>query len=197
MAAHLPLFHDVFKRISASAPPPPQEGAHLHLLRISLAYRGGSLPLVWEVWAQNAPLPEGHYWQTMDDLLARVAALLPPGIEVVVLADRAYDVPPMLDRLAARSWHWVIRYKAHSTTRFCRPSGRPVLRGDPSMPASACSLWDSSSWPMSWSTRIAGTSAGSCLRSTLPVGITNGSVSNADNSSLKLSAHEPQIGRGR
>jgi hypothetical protein len=106
------------------------QGAHVHLLRISLAYRGGSLPLVWAIWAQNTPLPEGHYWQTMDQLLEQVAALLPAGIEVVVLADRAYDVPPMLDRLSARGWHWVIRYKAHSATRFQRADGTELAMKD-------------------------------------------------------------------
>lgn len=96
----------------------------IHLLRIALAYRGGALPLVWAAWEQNVAQPTGFYWQTMDTLLARVAALLPPDLSVIVLADRAYDIPPMLDRLAARGWHWVLRLKAKGSTRFLDVQGR-------------------------------------------------------------------------
>jgi hypothetical protein len=32
-----------------------------------------------------------------------------------LLADRADDIPPLLDRLAALGWDWVIRVKARST----------------------------------------------------------------------------------
>lgn len=32
-----------------------------------------------------------------------------------VLADRAYDVPPVIDRLTASGWDWIIRVKARST----------------------------------------------------------------------------------
>lgn len=99
-------------------------GDRVHLLRIALAYRGGALPLVWAAWEQNVALPDGFYWQTMDQLLAQVAVLLPPGLPVIVLADRAYDIPPMLDRLTARGWHWVIRLKAKGSTRFLDPQGR-------------------------------------------------------------------------
>jgi hypothetical protein len=92
--------------------------AHLHLLRVSLAYRGAVLPLAWTLWRQQPPLPQGYYWREMDRLLARVAALLPPGGAVTVLADRAYDVPPFIDRLTTYGWHWIIRCKANGTGRF-------------------------------------------------------------------------------
>ena len=32
----------------------------IHLLRASLPYWGGSLPLAWELWEQNVPLPAGE-----------------------------------------------------------------------------------------------------------------------------------------
>jgi hypothetical protein len=86
----------------------------LHVLRVSLVYRGSCLPLAWTVWKQQEPLPPGAYWRAVDAVLARVAALLPPGVRVVLLADRAYDVPPLLDRLAAVGWDWIIRLKANS-----------------------------------------------------------------------------------
>ena len=96
----------------------------VHLLRASLAYRGTSLPLAWEVWEQNQAQPEGHYWAAVEAVLARVAALLPPGLPVVVVADRAYDVPAFVDRVAAHGWHWAVRCKANGAMRFRDRTGR-------------------------------------------------------------------------
>jgi hypothetical protein len=96
----------------------------LHLLRVSLAYWGGSLPLAWAVWEQNQPLPAGYYWQTVDALLARVATLLPAGLVVIVVADRAYDIPAFIDRIAAHGWHWVVRCKVGSSLRWQDYQGR-------------------------------------------------------------------------
>lgn len=96
----------------------------VHLLRVSLAYRGGSLPLVWAVWEQNQSQPEGSYWAAVDMVLQRVAALLPLGLEVIVVADRAYDNPPFVDRIAAMGWHWAIRVKAEGSLRFLDHRGR-------------------------------------------------------------------------
>jgi hypothetical protein len=95
-----------------------------HLLRVSLPYWGGAVVLAWAVWEQNVAQPAGHYWAQMDQVLAQVAALLPPGLEVVVVADRAYDIAPFVDRLHARGWHWVIRAKTESSLRFRDARGR-------------------------------------------------------------------------
>jgi hypothetical protein len=86
----------------------------LHVLRLSLAYRGSCLPLAWTVWRHQEKLPHGAYWRSIDQVLARAAAIVPPHLRIVVLADRAYDVPPLLDRLAALGWDWIIRVKARS-----------------------------------------------------------------------------------
>jgi hypothetical protein len=43
---------------------------HVHLLRLSLPYRGGSLPVAWSLWRQNAPLAQGAYWQHIEAVLA-------------------------------------------------------------------------------------------------------------------------------
>ena len=72
----------------------------VHLLRASLPSWGGSLPLAWEVWAQNVPLADGEYWQRVEQVLARVATLLPPGLEVVVVADAFFAIPGFVERLA-------------------------------------------------------------------------------------------------
>lgn len=90
----------------------------IHLFRLSLPYRGGSLPLAWAVWRQNEALAAGAYWDHVDAVLAQAAALLPVGAEVVVVADRAYAVPALIDRLQGRGWHWVLRLTTSGSHRF-------------------------------------------------------------------------------
>lgn len=96
----------------------------LHVLRVSLAYRGSGLPLAWAVWPQQQKLAPGAYWRHVEAALARVQALLPPGVQVVLLADRAYDIPPLIDRLTALGWGWILRVKARSTMRWRAGDGR-------------------------------------------------------------------------
>ena len=86
----------------------------MRLLRLSLTYRGSCVPLAWQVWDGQTKLPRGGYWRHIDAVLDQAAAVLPPGLRVVVVADRAYDVPAVIDRLTARDWDWVIRVKARS-----------------------------------------------------------------------------------
>jgi hypothetical protein len=95
----------------------------LHVVRVSLGYRGSCVPLAWAVWPHQQKLPRGAYWRHLDGVLARAAARLPPGVRVVLLADRAYDVPPLLDRLAALGWDWIIRLKANSMMRWRTDDG--------------------------------------------------------------------------
>jgi hypothetical protein len=91
---------------------------HVHLFRVSLPYWGGSLALAWAIWEQNLPLEDGQYWAKVDEVFARVAAILPQGIEVIVLADRAYDCPPFIDRLSSYGWHFAVRCKAKGSLYF-------------------------------------------------------------------------------
>jgi len=99
-------------------------GARYHLLRVSLLYWGGALPLAWALWEQNTPQPPGHYWAQLDPVLAEVAALLPAGVEVVLVADRAYDVAAFVKRLERYGWHWGIRAKARGALRVRDRRGR-------------------------------------------------------------------------
>jgi hypothetical protein len=95
----------------------------VHLLRLSLSYRGGSVPVAWAVWEQNTPLPPGAYWAAVDRVLEAAAARLPADRPVVVLADRAYAVANLIDRLTARGWSWAIRITTTGRHRF-RPVGQ-------------------------------------------------------------------------
>ena len=101
----------------------------VHLFRVSLAYRGASLPLVWTLWRQNVAQEAGAYWQQIDAVLARVAALLPPGLAVTVVADRAYECPRFIDCIAAYGWHWLVRVKINSDLRFRNQRGVQVRLG--------------------------------------------------------------------
>jgi hypothetical protein len=94
------------------------KAAEVHRFRVSLAYWGGALPLAWAVWAQNVALAAGRYWQEGDRVLAQVAALLPAGARVGVLADRAYGVPAFLDRLDAYGWSWIVRLTTTGSHRL-------------------------------------------------------------------------------
>jgi DDE family transposase len=96
----------------------------VHLLRVSLTYWGTAVPLAWEIWPQNTPLEAGEYWRRIDAVLDRVAALLPDGLAVILTADRAFDIPPFSERVAARGWHWVVRLKAEGANRFLDWHGR-------------------------------------------------------------------------
>ena len=96
----------------------------IHLLRVSLAYRGGSLPLAWALWPQNTAQPPGSYWRAVEQVLTTVAALIPLGQPLVVLADRAYDVPAFVDALTRRGWSWVVRTKAGSDLKLRDRRGR-------------------------------------------------------------------------
>ena len=96
----------------------------LHVLRLSLAYRGSRVPVAWAVWPHQEKLAPGAYWRRLEAVLDRAHALLPLGVRVVVLADRAYDVPPLLDRLRARGWDWIIRVKARSQMVWREADGR-------------------------------------------------------------------------
>jgi hypothetical protein len=98
----------------------------IHLFRLSLPYRGGSLPLAWAIWEQNVALADGAYWTHVEAVLAQAAALLPPGAAVVVVADRAYAVPALIDRLRARGWHWVLRLTTTGSHRFWPERGEEM-----------------------------------------------------------------------
>jgi hypothetical protein len=96
----------------------------VHMFRVSLTYRGRAVPLAWALWPQNRLLHPGQYWQQVDQVLDKVKAMLPPAFNVVVSADRAFDIPEFVDRISARGWHWVVRHKAKGSTRFLDRRGR-------------------------------------------------------------------------
>ncbi len=77
-------------------------------------FRGRSLPLIWTIWPANQPLAGEGFWQRIDSLLEQVQALLPTGITVTVLADRAFGTPAFTDLVAKRGWHWLVRVQGQT-----------------------------------------------------------------------------------
>jgi hypothetical protein len=96
----------------------------VHLLQVSLTYWGTALPLAWATWPQNVPLVDGTYWTRMEQVLDQTASIVPDDLDVIVTADRAFDVARFVERLAGRGWHWVIRLKAEGAHRFLDHQGR-------------------------------------------------------------------------
>jgi hypothetical protein len=98
----------------------------VHVLAVGLAYQGIAVPLGVRTWRQNVPLAPGDYWCHVQALLTQVHAALPAELRehVVLVADRAYGVPHMLDLVQAFGWAWVLRLQR--TTHLRLRDGRVI-----------------------------------------------------------------------
>jgi len=80
------------------------------------------LPLAWTSWPANQPLTGAGFWERIRQLLAHVARLLPAGVSITWLADRAFGTPHFTDMLGPYGWHWVVRVQ--DQTRYRDRTGR-------------------------------------------------------------------------
>lgn len=97
--------------------------AHLKVMVVALAYRGRALPLAWWCYPQNAyPLPQV---ELIDTLLGQVAQGLPPGVDVLVEADRGIGGAPDLLAAVARR-HWYYLFRVQGGVQLDRGDGQPV-----------------------------------------------------------------------
>jgi len=101
---------------------PTTQADRVVLLTASVWYRGRALPLAWAAWPANTPLCGARFWARVAALLAVVAALVPAGVPVTWLADRAFGTPQFTDLLQAYGWHYVVRVQ--DQTRYRDPQGR-------------------------------------------------------------------------
>jgi hypothetical protein len=102
------------------------KGDQVHLLSVGLVYQGIVLPLAVRAWEQNVPLPEGEYITQLIEVLSEVNADLPAALRdhVLLLADRGFGTPRLLDLVAALRWHWILRVQDQVMVRLA--DGRTV-----------------------------------------------------------------------
>ena len=74
------------------------------MVTASVWYRGRALPLAWLVWPANVPLEGDGFWERIEKLLDTVATILPNGVSVTWLADRAFGTPAFTDLVTGRGW---------------------------------------------------------------------------------------------
>lgn len=101
---------------------PTTQDERVVMLTVSIWYRGRALPLAWAIWPAQQPLTDAGFWERVAALLQIVAELLPLGVPVVWLADRAFGSPAFTDLLTPYGWDYVVRVQ--DQTRFRDQQGR-------------------------------------------------------------------------
>jgi hypothetical protein len=92
----------------------------LRCLKLTLAYRKRAVPLIslcYALGGQPEPMPK-----LIKRLFRQVAACLPEGAEVTLLADRGLAWPQVVDACRRQGWHYVLRLQG--PTRVRRADGR-------------------------------------------------------------------------
>jgi hypothetical protein len=84
------------------------------MVSVAVWYRGRALPLAWAAWPANTPLKGEGFWARLATLLEAVAPLLPVGVPITWLADRAFGTPAFTDLLTAHGWHYVVRVQGQT-----------------------------------------------------------------------------------
>ncbi len=106
----------------------------LRCMKVTLAFRKRALPLAcvcYSLGEQPEPMPE-----LVVGLLRQVAACLPDGADVTLLADRGLAWPQVVDTCEELGWHYVLRLL--SQTRVRTPDGRECSAADLAPHPGAC-----------------------------------------------------------
>jgi hypothetical protein len=96
-------------------------------LTLACAWHGRSLPLAWtsRQRGKGAHPP----WRTViRQLFDRVGQQLPADTQVVLMADRGLVGRPLIDRITAQSWHYLLR--CERTARIRLADGTCCTLGD-------------------------------------------------------------------
>ena len=99
------------------------------MLSACVWYRGRALPLAWLVWPANQPLTGDRFWERVATLLSTVAEILPVGVPVTWVADRAFGTPAFTDLVIARGWHSLVRVQGQTRCRDSQDSVDVYRRG--------------------------------------------------------------------
>ena len=95
------------------------------VLAVSVLYRGTAIPVAWHVLPANQ---EGAWMGAILRLLRWLRPAIPPGLTVLVLADRGLWSPRLWKRIRQLGWHPVLRVQA--TIRFQPTGQRRVVARD-------------------------------------------------------------------
>lgn len=88
---------------------PTTQEEHVVMVSAAIWYRGRALPLAWVIWPGNTPLEGERFWARIAAVLDMIAPLLPCGVPVTWLADRAFGTPAFTDLVSAHGWHYLVR----------------------------------------------------------------------------------------
>jgi hypothetical protein len=105
---------------------PTTQDDRVVMVSVAVWYRGRALPLAWALWPANMPLEGDTFWQRIAAVLDVVAPLVPQGIPVTWLADRAFGTSAFTDLLTARGWHYLVRVQGQTRCRDRRGVERQV-----------------------------------------------------------------------
>jgi hypothetical protein len=107
------LSHWTSKRL-VLALDPTNLADRLHVLCISVVYRGMAIPVAWKVLAGNQKEAWHPHW---CDLLERLHRALGADWEVLALTDRGLESPRLFEAIRAVGWHPLMRVKASGKFR--------------------------------------------------------------------------------
>jgi len=103
-----------------------ETGARLGMLALRLVYRERAIPLAW-VCYQPGKAP-ARFPILVGRLIDEVAALVPPGTQVVLMTDRGLSWPSLLDRCRRVGWSFLCRVQRQ--TRVETADGHDAAIGD-------------------------------------------------------------------
>ncbi len=81
------------------------------LIRASLVYRGRTIPLAWRAVRHRSTQVGFEDYQSV---LNQVRAIVPPGMVIILLADRGFVHEQLLDYLRKQQWHFRLRLKGNT-----------------------------------------------------------------------------------
>jgi Transposase DDE domain len=106
-------------------------------LVLAVGWHGRALPLVWRTW--TADIPGQHWKEAIRQMCSLVQDVLPPTVQVVLLADRGLTGAPLAHLMQDLGWHFV--WRVQGQTRVCQADGtvRPIAALAP-RPGAHCAL---------------------------------------------------------
>ena len=105
-------------------------------LVLAVGWHGRALPLRWRTWRADAPSQD---WAgAIRGWLGEAAALLPPGVVPVLMADRGLSGAPLAARARELGWHLLVRVQRRTRLRLPDGTVRPIGDLAPAPGTAAC-----------------------------------------------------------